>query len=94
MEAQAAIRQRAMELQESIGDLAKFAAQQKKKDAALKDAAARKAALAATGDGAASAMVRHVSCRNMHHCLGSATPKVASGTQTTGWALRMLQGHK
>ncbi len=83
-----------MELQESIGDLAKFAAQQKKKDAALKDAAARKAAVAATGDGAAGAMVRHVSCRNMHHCLGSATPKVASGTQTTGWALRMLQGHK
>ena len=31
---------------------------------------------------------------HMHHCLGSATPKVASGTQTTGWALRMLQGHK
>ncbi len=80
MEAQAAIRQRAMELQESIGDLAKFAAQQKKKDAALKDAAARKAALAATGDGAASAMVRHVSCRNCSSC-----PPKAAGMLRAGW---------
>lgn len=55
METQEAIRRQALELQENIKELQKFAEQAKKKDAALKAAAARRPK--APPGGAANGMV-------------------------------------
>ena len=51
MEAQAAARHHAMELQDSMKELKAFVDKQMKKDAALKDAAARRAKAPPAGDG-------------------------------------------